>query len=83
MQAVPSEYFPDNTWLALPVSEVTLQADTQYFIRLSCDAKRPDESVTVLTNAAPNTHPRGDTVSAVGAKGDFCFRLAFTSNRLR
>ena len=68
MQAIPSEYFPDHTWLGLPVSEVTLRADTQYFIRLSCDAKRPDESVTVLTNAA------------AGAKGDFCFRLAFISN---
>jgi hypothetical protein len=68
MQAIPPDYFPDNTWLALPVPEVALRADSQYFIRLSCDAKRPDQSVTVWTNAA------------AGAKGDFCFRLAFLSN---
>lgn len=75
MQAVPADYFPDHTWLALPLPELTLQADSQYFIRLSCDAKRPDQSVTVLTNALPDAHARD-------AKGDFCFRLAFLSGRL-
>jgi hypothetical protein len=60
----------------LPLPELTLQADSQYFIRLSCDAKRPEESVTVLTNALPEAYARD-------AKGDFCFRLAFLSDRLR
>ena len=80
MQAVPADYFPDHTWLGLPVPEVALQADTPYFIRLSCDSKRPDESVTVMVNAVPGAHPRG---GAMSAQGDFCFRLAFLSNNLR
>jgi hypothetical protein len=73
---IPSQLWPANTWLSVPVDLVPIEAHRSYEIQVASTTTNPAETVTVWINHHPESYPNGDTRTPDGVLGDLCFRLA-------
>jgi hypothetical protein len=73
--AIPSELWPANTWLAVPIGgTVQFEPERTYSIRVASTANSP-AAPTVWMNLHPDSYPSGETRTPDGATGVLCFRL--------
>jgi hypothetical protein len=73
---IPSQLWPADAWLAVPVDLVSIEAHRSYEIQVASSTTNPAETVTVWMNQHPESYPHGDTRTPDGVIGDLCFRLA-------